>query len=160
VARIEMASAAPSTVCVIVPNQACWYLRSYPGVIIAATYASFSCAAFFVLFAAVTSSKFGTLLLLCLSYAGICLTQPMIFPTCIEVARKFPGSTAGAQNTTNQLGSFLSGVLFGYVARISGSYDRPLILMVLVLGFGALMWLKIDPTQELIPEGQPEHATA
>jgi hypothetical protein len=49
----------------------------------------------------------------------------MIFPTCIEVARKFPGSMAGAQNTTNQLGSFLSGVLFGYVARISGSYDRP-----------------------------------
>ncbi len=55
-----------------------------------------------------------------------------------------------------QVGSFLSGVVFGYVAKISGSYDRPLILMALVLGFGALMWLKIDPTQELVPEGQPE----
>ena len=120
----------------------------------------FACAALFVLLAAVTSSKYGTLLLLCLSYAGICFTQPMIFPTCIEVARKFPGSMAGAQNTTNQLGSFLSGVLFGYVARISGSYDRPLHLMALVLGFGALLWIKIDPTQELIPEGRPEHANA
>jgi MFS transporter, ACS family, glucarate transporter len=81
----------------------------------------------------------------------------MIFPTCIEVARKFPGSMAGTQNTTNQLGSFLSGVLFGYVARISGSHDRPLMMMVWVLIFGALMWLKIDPTRELVPDGgQPK----
>jgi len=84
----------------------------------------------------------------------------MVFPTCIEVARKFLGSMAGAQNTTNQLGSFLSAVLFGYVAKISGSYDRPLVLMALVLGFGALLWFKIDPTQELVPEEQPELAEA
>jgi len=36
--------------------------------------------------------------------------------------------------------------------RSSTSYDLPLILTAFVLGFGALMWLKIDPTQELIPE--------
>jgi hypothetical protein len=29
-----------------------------------------------------------------------------------------------------------------------------------VLGFGALTWLKIDPTQELVPEGQTDHAKA
>ena len=116
----------------------------------------FACAALFAFLASLTPSKYGTLLLLCFSYAGICFTQPMVFPTCIEVARKYPGSMAGAQNTTNQLGSFLSGVLFGYIARISGSYDRPLIVMVLVLIFGALMWLKIDPTRELVPEGQPK----
>ena len=116
----------------------------------------FACAALFGLLAAVTSSKYGTLLLLCMTYAGISFTQPMIFPTCIEVARKFPGSMAGAQNTANQLGSFLSGVLFGYVAKLSGSYDLPLICVAFVLGFGALMWRKIDPTQELVPEHQPE----
>ena len=26
--------------------------------------------------------------------------------------------------------------------------------MALVLGFGALLWLKIDPTQELVPEDE------
>jgi MFS family permease len=116
----------------------------------------FASAGLFALLAAATSSKYGTLLLLCLTYAGTSFAQPMIFPTCIEVARKFPGSMAGAQNTTNQLGSFLSGILFGYVARISGSYDRPLLLIVLVLIVGALTWLKIDPTRELIPEDQAE----
>jgi MFS family permease len=119
----------------------------------------FACATLFVFLATLTSSKYGTLLLLCLTYAGTSFTQPMIFPTCIEVARKFPGSMAGAQNTINQLGSFLSGVLFGYVAKISGSYDRPLILMALVLTFGALLWLKIDPTKDLVPDDKQELGT-
>ena len=102
----------------------------------------------------------GTLLLLCMSYAGLSFDWPMSFPVCIDVARKFPGSITGAQNTAAQVGSFLSGVVFGYVAKISGSYDLPLILMAPVLGFGALIWLKIDPTQELVPEGQAEHSKA
>jgi len=114
----------------------------------------------FALLAALTPSKVGTLLLLCLSFAGIAFNQSMTFPICIDVARKFPGSMGGAMNTAAHVGAFLSGVMFGYVAKISGSYDRPLILMASVLGFGAPMWLKIDPTQELIPEGQPEHANA
>ena len=114
--------------------------------------AGFACAAVFALLAAVTHSKLGTLVLLCMSYSGICFTQPMIFPTCIEVAKKFPGSMAGAQNTTNQVGSFLSGVLFGYIAKSSGSYDRPLFLLALVLTLGAVLWLKINPEEELVPD--------
>lgn len=109
---------------------------------------------FFALLAAFTPSKVGTLLLLCLSFAGIAFNQSMTFPICIDVARKFPGSMGGAMNTAAHVGAFLSGVMFGYAAKISGSYDRPLILMAPVLGFGALMWLKIDPTQELVPEDQ------
>jgi len=118
--------------------------------------AGFACAAIFVLLAAVTPSRLATLFLLCMSYAGVCFTEPMIFPTCIEVARTFPGSMAGAQNTTSQVGSFLSGVLFGYIAKFSGSYDRPLFLLASVLALGALFWLKINPERELVPEGRPE----
>src|SRR5215469_11712204 len=114
----------------------------------------------FALLAAFTPSKVATLLLLCFSFAGICFNQSMTFPICIDVARKFPGSMGGAMNMAGQVGSFLSGIVFGYVAKVSGSYDRPLILMALVLGFGALIWLKIDPTQQLVAEGQPELAKA
>jgi ACS family glucarate transporter-like MFS transporter len=119
-----------------------------------------ACGGLFALLAAVTPSKSGTLLLLCLSFAGISFAEPMNFLTCIDVARKFPGSMAGAYNTVTQVGSFLSGVVFGYVAKIFGSYDLPLILTAFVLGFGALLWLKIDPTRELVPEEQPELAEA
>ena len=114
----------------------------------------------FALLAAFTPFKVGTLLLLCFSFAGISFNQSMTFPICIDIARKSPGSMAGAMNMAAQVGSFLSGVVFGYVAKISGSYDSPLILMAFVLGFGALTWLKIDPTQELVPESQPKLANA
>ncbi len=82
-----------------------------------------ACGGVFVLLAALTPSKLGTLLLLCMSYAGLSFHWPASFPVCIDVARKFPGSMTGAQNTAVQVGSFLSGVVFGYVAKISGSYD-------------------------------------
>jgi hypothetical protein len=58
-------------------------------------------------------------------------------------------------NMAAQMGGFLSGVAFGYIARISGSYDRPLILMAAVLGFGTVTWLMINPLQELVPEDLP-----
>lgn len=34
----------------------------------------------------------------------------------------------------------------------SGNYDLPLIPMVLMLVLSALLWLRIDPTEQLIPE--------
>jgi len=49
-----------------------------------------ACGGLFALLASVTSSKYGTLLLLCLSFAGISFDEPMNFLTCIDVARKFP----------------------------------------------------------------------
>ena len=110
------------------------------------------------LLAAFTPSKIATLLLLSLCFGGIGFSGPMQFTICLDVARKSPGSTCGAMNTATQVGSFLSGVAFGYVAKISGSYDLPLILMAFVLGLGALMWLRINPVEELISEDQPELA--
>jgi hypothetical protein len=59
-------------------------------------------------------------------------------------------------NTATTVGFFISGITFGYVVKLTGSYDLPLLLIALVLAFGAAMWLKIDPTQELVPEGQSE----
>lgn len=117
-------------------------------------------ATLFTFLAALTSSKSGTLVFLTLSYSGVAFNQPIIFPTCIDVARKFPGSMTGAANTTTQVGSFLSSVAFGYLVQVSGNYNLPLYLMAFVLGFGALMWLKINPAEELVPEGRSELAEA
>jgi len=119
-----------------------------------------SSGSLFALLAAFTPSKVGTLLFLCFSFAGISFNQSMTFPICLDVARKSPGSMGGAMNMAAQVGAFFSGVVFGYLANISGSYDRPLILMALVLAFGALVWLKINPEQELVPEDRRESATA
>jgi MFS family permease len=114
----------------------------------------------FALLAAFTPSKLGTLLLLCSSFAGISFNQTMTFPICLDVAKRFPGSMGGAMNMAAQVGSFLSGIVFGYIAKISGSYDRPLIVMAFVLASGALLWLKIDPERALVPDDQAELAKA
>jgi ACS family glucarate transporter-like MFS transporter len=113
----------------------------------------------FALLATLTYSKLATLLLLCLSFAGICFNQSMTFPISIDVARKSPGAMGGAMNTAAQVGSFLSGVLFGYIVQVSGSYDRPLIVMSVVLAFGAVLWLMIDPTRQLISEAELQPGT-
>ena len=106
----------------------------------------------FALLATFAHSKSATLLLLSLCFAGICFYQSIGFPTCIDVARKWPGSMSGALNMASQVGAFVSGVAFGYLAAVSGSYDVPLLFMAFVLGCGALLWFKIDPTRPLVPE--------
>jgi len=59
-----------------------------------------------------------------------------------------------AMNTAGQIGSFVSSVLFGYLVKYSGSYDVPLVPMTVMLAISAALWLKIDATEELIPEGR------
>ena len=112
-------------------------------------------AGLFALLAAFAQSKTGTILLLSLCYAGICFTGTMQFTICLDVARRSPGSMSGAMNTATQVGSFLSAVVFGYVTKISGSYDKPLILVGVVLVMGALFWLKINPERQLVLEDHP-----
>jgi MFS transporter, ACS family, glucarate transporter len=47
------------------------------------------------------------------------------------------------------------GRVFGYLVKSTGSYNVPLIPMVFMFILSALMWLRIDPTEQLIPESLP-----
>jgi predicted MFS family arabinose efflux permease len=58
----------------------------------------------------------------------------------------------GAMNTAAQIGSLVSSVMFGYLVNRYGSYNLPFVPMAALLFAGTLLWLKIDPTRELIPE--------
>lgn len=102
--------------------------------------------------AILTAHKFLVLIFLTVSYTGITFVQPTAFAVCIDIARKYAGAVAGAMNTAAQTGAFLSSIVFGYLVKLSGSYDVPLIPMALMLSLSAVLWLKIDPTEQLIPE--------
>ena len=39
--------------------------------------------------------------------------------------------------------------LFGYLVAYFGSYNAPFVPMVMLLGFGAWQWLKVDPEDEI-----------
>ena len=119
-------------------------------------------AALFTVAAIFSASQFLALSFLALSYAGITFNQPIITVVCLDVAHRHAGTITGAMNTSAQVGSFLSSVLFGYFVTATGSYDFPLVPMAIMLVIGAALWLRIDPTAELVPEGMPEstHAAA
>ena len=99
-----------------------------------------------------TADQFLTLVFLSLTYLGVTLIQPTAFVVCIDIAPRHAGAVAGAMNTAAQAGAFLSSIVFGYLVKLTGSYNVPLIPMVFMLLLSALMWLKIDPTEQLVPE--------
>ena len=59
-------------------------------------------------------------------------------------------------NMAGQVGSFLSAVAFGYLIKGFGTYNAILLPMAGMLLLSAILWFKIDPTKELVPE----HETA
>jgi MFS family permease len=99
-----------------------------------------------------TADQFLTLVFLSLTYLGVTLIQPTAFVVCIDIAPRHAGAVAGAMNTAAQAGAFLSSIVFGYLVKLTRSYNVPLIPMVFMLLLSALMWLKIDPTEQLVPE--------
>jgi nitrate/nitrite transporter NarK len=68
------------------------------------------------------------------------------------VGRKYAGAVTGAMNMAGQVGSFMSSVAFGYLVKIFGDYNLPLIPMSGMVFISALLFLRIDPTRQIIPE--------
>jgi MFS transporter, ACS family, glucarate transporter len=114
------------------------------------------CATFFTIATILTTDKFATLLFLGLVYAGITLQQTVVVTVAIDIGKKYVGGILGALNMVGNIGGFLFSVSFGYFVKWFGSYDLALIPVALMLAISALLWLRIDATEELIPEMELE----
>jgi ACS family glucarate transporter-like MFS transporter len=112
-----------------------------------------SVSALFTMASILTSNKYTALAFLALSYGGADFMLPTAWAVCLDIGKKYAGAVTAAMNTAGQIGSFVSSVLFGYFVKYSGSYDVPLVPMTVMLAISAALWLKIDATEELIPEG-------
>ena len=115
-----------------------------------------SCAALFTIATILTTNKFATLLFPGLVYAGITLQQTVVVAVAIDISRKYVGGILGALNMIGNVGGFLFSASFGYFVNWFGSYDLALIPVALMLTMATLLWLRIDATEELIPEGQAD----
>ena len=121
-------------------------------------------AAAFTILTMLTDHPYLALLFLGLSYAGSDFMLPTAWAVCLDVGKKYAGAVTGAMNTAGQIGSTISSVLFGYFVAMAGrwgysareQYDFPLIPMTVMLTVSALLWLKIDPAEQLIPEERSE----
>lgn len=109
-------------------------------------------SAIFITATIFTEDKFLSVLFLALGYAGSDFMLPVAWAVCLDVGRKYAGVVTGAMNTAGQIGSFLTSVTFGYIVKAFGTYNAPLVPMAAMTAISALLWLKIDPTEQLVKE--------
>jgi MFS family permease len=117
-------------------------------------------AAVFTVLTLLTDNQMLALLFLGLSYAGSDFMLPTAWAVCLDVGKKYAGAVTGAMNMAGQVGSTISSIMFGQLVGMAAGwgysarqqYDFPLIPMTVMLVVSALLWLKIDPTEQLIPE--------
>ena len=119
-------------------------------------------AAVFMLATVLTDDKLTSVIFLGFALAGSDFMLPVAWAVCLDVGRKYAGAVSGAMNTAGQIGSFLTSVVFGYLVGAFGSYNAPLVPGAAMLLVSAALWLKIDPTEQLVkePVTQPVGAAA
>ncbi|MCX6026900.1 MAG: MFS transporter, partial [Chloroflexi bacterium] len=114
-------------------------------------------SAMFMLATAFTANKVASVVLLSFAYAGSDFMLPVAWAVCLDVGRRYAGAMTGAMNMAGQLGSFASSVTFGYLVAWFGTYNAVLPPMAATLLISAALWLKIDPTRELVSEERAGH---
>jgi MFS family permease len=103
----------------------------------------------------VTTNNTLLLVLLSIAYGGMTLQQPVICAVALDVGKRHAGAVLGFGNTASNAAGFLSSIAFGYIAQWSGSYQAPLIPMVLMLLAGVAVWLRIDASSGLFDSTNP-----
>jgi MFS family permease len=113
-----------------------------------------------VLSASVAPGKYSAIILLSLAYACSDFMLPSAWSVCVDVGKWYSGTVSGAMNTAGQFGSFISGVLFGYMVKLFHSYDAPIVVIGVMLLISATQWLRIDATREAQAPPQPATSSA
>jgi len=103
-----------------------------------------------------TKDRTVAVMALSLLYGGMTFQQPGVFAVCLDIGGKYAGATVGAMNTAGIFGGVFSSVIFGYLVSYYGNYTAPFIPMAALLVVGIFLWLKIDPTRQLVPEASSE----
>jgi len=92
-----------------------------------------------------------------LAYGGVGFIQPTAFAVAIDIAPQHSGALAGAMNTACQAGGFISSVAFGYLVRLMGTYNIPMITMVVAFAISTAAWLRIDASRPLVSSGPAQN---
>jgi MFS family permease len=114
--------------------------------------AGLALSAVFLMTTALTEDRMVAVACLALGYGSMDAMLPVAWAVCLDVGRKYAGAVTGSMNMAGQVGSFVSSVAFGYMVGYFGNYNTPLIPLAAMLVVSSLLFWKIDPTEQLIPE--------
>ena len=100
--------------------------------------------------AMLTQRQVPTVMFLALTYGAITFQQSGVFGVCLDVAGPKAGAMVGLMNTAAQVGGLAGSVLYGYLVNLTGSYNSPFVPMASLLFLGALLWLKVDASENIV----------
>jgi nitrate/nitrite transporter NarK len=83
------------------------------------------------------------------------------FGVCSDIGRNNSGTVAGAMNFAGQMGAFFLAIIFGKIADLTHNLNYPLFVVTAILLIGCMLWLVIDPLQQLtIPFKEEQNKSA
>jgi MFS family permease len=106
-------------------------------------------AGVFTMAAMFTQQQILTVVFLTVVYGGITFQQSGVFGVCLDIGKKHAGAMVGLMNACAQVGGLVGAVAYGYIVEHFGSYDAPFVPMAALLFLGALLWLKVDASEDL-----------
>jgi MFS family permease len=78
------------------------------------------------------------------------ITMGSSWAVCQDVGQELAGTVSGAMNCWGNLGGFVSPIVTGFVVQRFGSWNLPIVISGAIFLFGALLWLRIDPTESVV----------
>ena len=111
--------------------------------------AALTTAGLFTVAAMISPQQIVTVVFLAIVYGAITFQQSVVFGVCLDIGQRHAGAMVGLMNTASQLGGLVGSVAYGYIVERFGNYDAPFVPMAALLFLGALLWRRIDASQEL-----------
>ena len=112
--------------------------------------AALTTAGLFTIAAMMSRQQVPTVVFLAIVYGAITFQQSAVFGVCLDIGQRHAGAMVGLMNTASQVGGLVGSVAYGYIVDRFGSYNAPFVPMAAVLFLGALLWRRIDASQELV----------
>lgn len=106
-------------------------------------------SAMVIFWSALTTDNQTAAILLAMGMGFKDLTLPVSFAVCVDIGKSHSGTVSGAMNMVGQMGAVFIGIIFGYIVQATGDFNQPLYLIAFLLLCSCLLWLRIDPTEEV-----------
>lgn len=106
-------------------------------------------SAIVIFWSALTTDNQTAAILLAMGMGFKDLTLPVSFAVCVDIGKSRSGTVSGAMNMVGQMGAVFIGIIFGYIVQATDDFNQPLYLIAFLLLCSCLLWLRIDPTEEV-----------
>ena len=93
-----------------------------------------------------------------ITVAAFCqaLTASAAWSVSLDVGRRYAAVVTGCMNMTGNLGGTIAPVVVGYAVEKLASWTLPFYLTAGLLGFGAVMWMLVNPNRSVIEQASGE----